>query len=287
MRLFRLPGFIFLMICPMLKAAAAPSLILSSQDVYSVNEHFDWVTTPASVVDYQSALEFFDSAQAIPTDGINLGFTEGVVWLRANLISHSSRDSWILEFAYPHLDDVDVYVFQGARAPIIHEYGDGLPFDARFRRHRTINAEIQVPPGETVQVCLGCSRQCSTDFVSLSKKGFETPLRESSGLYYGLMGIMMVYHLILFYRRECVGTFFMPVTSVAGLDDGSKRYVLSVFLLNPAYGATAGVPHLSIYFRIYSWIFRTQRVDAVGRQVAAGGDLLRLGYRDTWGFYSV
>ena len=152
MSFLRLWGLIFLMTCPMLQAVAAPSLILGTQDVYSVNKHFDWVATSASVVDYQSAQEHFGSAQPIPTDGINLGFTDGVVWLRSSLVSQSSRDSWVLEFAYPHLDDVDVYVFQGARAPIIREYGDGLPFDERFRRHRTINAEIQVPPGETVQV---------------------------------------------------------------------------------------------------------------------------------------
>ena len=76
----RLWGLIFLMTCPMLQAVAAPSLILGTQDVYSVNKHFDWVATSASVVDYQSAQEHFDSAQPIPTDGINLGFTDGVVW---------------------------------------------------------------------------------------------------------------------------------------------------------------------------------------------------------------
>ncbi|MEC8049515.1 MAG: 7TM diverse intracellular signaling domain-containing protein [Myxococcota bacterium] len=213
----------------MLQAAAAPSLILSSQDVYSVNEHFDWVTTPASVVDYQSALEFFDSAQAIPTDGINLGFTEGVVWLRANLISHSSRDSWILEFAYPHLDDVDVYVFQGARAPIIHEYGDGLPFDARFRRHRTINAEIQVPPGETVQV-LARVQSTSALQISLklySQKGFGDAAASENlflGLYYGLMGIMMVYHLILFLSSRMRG-YFLYACYVGG-------WTLAIMVLN-------------------------------------------------------
>ena len=166
------------MACPIPQAVAAPSLILGSQDVYSVNQHFDWVETSASVVDYQSAVENFDSAQTDTADGINLGFTEGVVWLRSSLISQSSRDSWVLEFAYPHLDDVDVYVFQGARAPIIHEYGDGLPFDERFRRHRTINAEIQVPPGETVQVLV---RVQSTSALQISlklysKRALETPL---------------------------------------------------------------------------------------------------------------
>ena len=63
MSFLRLLGLIFLMTCPMLQAVAAPSLILGTQDVYSVNKHFDWVETSASVVDYQSAVEHFDSAQ--------------------------------------------------------------------------------------------------------------------------------------------------------------------------------------------------------------------------------
>ena len=159
MRLFRLPGFIFLMICPMLQAAAAPSLILGSQDVYSVNEHFDWVTTPASVVDYQSALEFFDSAQAIPTDGINLGFTEGVVWLRANLISHSSRDSWILEFAYPHLDDVDVYVFQGARSRLFMSMVTGYLSMLVFVAIERSTQKFKYRLVRRFRSWLGCSRQ--------------------------------------------------------------------------------------------------------------------------------
>ena len=44
-------GTIFLMACPMLQAVA-PSLILGTQDVLS-NQHFDWVATSASVVDYR------------------------------------------------------------------------------------------------------------------------------------------------------------------------------------------------------------------------------------------
>ena len=229
MSFLRLWGLIFLMTCPMLQAVAEPSLILGTQDVYSVNKHFDWVATSASVVDYQSAQEHFGSAQPIPTDGINLGFTDGVVWLRSSLVSQSSRDSWVLEFAYPHLDDVDVYVFQGARAPIIREYGDGLPFDERFRRHRTINAEIQVPPGETVQVLV---RVQSTSALQISlklysEKGFGDAAASENlflGLYYGLMGIMMVYHLILFLSSRMRG-YFLYACYVGG-------WTLAIMVLN-------------------------------------------------------
>ena len=75
MSFLRLLALSFLMACPMLQAMAAPSLILGTQDVYSVNQHFDWVATSASVVDYQVLWALFGST--VQTDGINLGFTEG------------------------------------------------------------------------------------------------------------------------------------------------------------------------------------------------------------------
>ena len=56
-------------------------------------------------------------------------------------VSHlATPGSWS---SYPHLDDVDVYVFQEP-GTVIHEYGDGLP-DERFRRHRTINQNSSSP----------------------------------------------------------------------------------------------------------------------------------------------
>ena len=184
-------------------AYASQPLILGTERTYDINEYVSWVTSPASVVDPNEVLSRFQSSQRLPSDGLNLGFTEEVVWLETTLVSQTSEETWVLEFAYPHLDDIDVYVFQGTRAPTVHEYGDGLIFNRRARRHRTINAEVEVPSGDQVKVLI---RVQSTSAVQVSLKlyserGFGDAVAAENlylGLYFGLMGIMMIYHLILF-----------------------------------------------------------------------------------------
>ena len=120
------------------RAFGAGTLILGAEREYALNEHVLWVTSPASVVDPVEVQSRFQTSQRIPSDGLNLGFTEDVVWLETTLFSQTSEDTWILEFAYPHLDDIDVYLYQGSRAAVVREYGDGRIFESRARHHRTI-----------------------------------------------------------------------------------------------------------------------------------------------------
>ncbi len=188
-------------------AFGAGTLILCAEREYALNEHVLWVTSPASVVDPVEAQARFQTSQRIPLDGLNLGFTEDVVWLETTLFSQTSEDTWILEFAYPHLDDIDVYLYQGSRAAVVREYGDGRIFDSRARHHRTINAEVKVPAGEEVRVLIRVQSSSAVQ-ISLklySERGFGDAIALENlylGLYYGLMGIMMLYHLVLFFSSR-------------------------------------------------------------------------------------
>lgn len=194
---------------------AQPSLadarvVLGAEQKYDVNRYFSWAESSADLRDHREVEKLFSASQKIPSDGLNLGFTEKVVWLEATLESRTSAETWILEFAYPHLDDVDVYLFQGTRAPLVREYGDGLPFVHRGRRHRTINAELNVPSGEEVRVLI---RVQSTSALQISLKlyseqGFSEAVGLENlflGMYYGLMAVMAIYHLVLFWASGMRG----------------------------------------------------------------------------------
>ena len=91
-------------------ARASNVLILGAAEEYAVNEYVSWVTSSFDIVDPKEVQSLFRSSQRLPSDGLNLGFSDDVVWLRAEIASQTSQESWILEFAYPHLDDIDVYV---------------------------------------------------------------------------------------------------------------------------------------------------------------------------------
>ena len=129
----------------------------------------------------------------------SFGFTSSAVWIRFAAQNPSAREqAWLLELAYPHLDQIDLHARSSRGAQKHWRAGDTLPFSAR---------EVDVPtfvfPQETA------AHERTTYYLRVSGRGtLRVPLK-------AWLALDLVYHesaqnlvLFLFYGIVAAMTFY-------------------------------------------------------------------------------
>lgn len=201
------------------------SFILSFSSV-----HADPKTYSVYSIDRQDAAETYRSTYALPVSAStnlsiddvrklpldrwqkpgnsvpNFGYTDQTVWFRVsfqvNDAQHAGRYYYKLD--YPVLDYVAFYVEEKGQITEHHVSGDLLPFDQRPVESQTFVLPLHLQPGEittlylevksegTIQ--LPASLLTEADYTE-STMGFYI----SQGIFFGVVGIMMFYNLILYF----------------------------------------------------------------------------------------
>lgn len=89
------------------------------------------------------AARFVRSRSDVP----NFGLTRSVYWLRFTVVNRGSVPrEWLLELAYPHIDDVRLYIpLQGGRVEV-RQAGDAWPFATRELAYRNFAFLLEEPP---------------------------------------------------------------------------------------------------------------------------------------------
>ncbi|MEY4512484.1 MAG: hypothetical protein RLZZ450_4606 [Pseudomonadota bacterium] len=106
--------------------------------------------------DARGTLTLDDVVARAPTDfvvhtepTVSLGFTRSVYWLRVAVANSATVErSWLLEVAFPHLDDLTLYVPRGDGGFDVRATGDSRPFAQRDLAYRNFVFMLQQPPGE-------------------------------------------------------------------------------------------------------------------------------------------
>lgn len=141
-----------------------------------------------------------------PAQGsLNFGYSPSAYWLKIPLQAAPGIERrWLLEFAYPSLDSVEVFA-PDSRGGYRHmQSGDHQPFSARPFDHRNLVFPLDLRPGE-VQTLL--VRVVSDGNLTLPMT-LWTPeaLHQSDlrtyplfALYYGALGALAIYNLLLFF----------------------------------------------------------------------------------------
>lgn len=152
-----------------------------------------------------SSPEFVDRFELCTTDNLNLGFTSSVLWLRIDYSVHGpGRQDWMLTLDYPLLDNIDV--FDGSSTsdePVVH-LGDHQPFEERIVPHRFFAVPLRGDSPHRrlyVRIQTESSLQVRPGLVS-GRNLFLAGIREEFfyGLCYGVMVLMAVYNLFLFFQ---------------------------------------------------------------------------------------
>ncbi len=157
--------------------------------------------------------------QASTADVPNFGFTTAVHWVRFRLTNPGKETDWLVQVDYPPLDHLELHLPDGQ----IQRAGDGLPFSVRPVPHRTHVFRVEVAAGRTAEYYLRVQSDGHIQFpiYAMSPAAFQRrdhTEQYAFGLYYGIILVLSVYNLILFFIvRDTAYLFYLLYISGYGL----------------------------------------------------------------------
>lgn len=187
-------------------AHATPVYLSGEREAFEVDGHWQYLADPEGVL---TADEIFSNAagrifQALPESGLNLGFVEGVHWFRfavANVDHPSQR--WLLQIAYPLLDDVELWLRKGKGSLEHVAMGDSLPFVARPLEHRHFVVPFSLEAGQgaefLIRVRSAGSLQVPAELLTLEAfHSQDQRVQFLLGAYYGLLAALAIYNVLIY-----------------------------------------------------------------------------------------
>ena len=134
----------------------------------------------------------------------NFGFTPSVYWFRIPVVNKEKKDlNWFMEIDYPMIDFIKLYIPGEKGAFTVKETGDHHPFSQRDIKDKTFIFSLDSRPGAST-FFMRVQTSSSVNFQVLAwgpttyfnNVFYDLPL---FWIYYGLMMVMMVYNIFLFF----------------------------------------------------------------------------------------
>ncbi len=130
----------------------------------------------------------------------NMGFSRSVFWVRFTVRDDAAGREWLLDYAYPPADSVDLYT---PPAPLPARSGEGVPYPQRPFPARTYVFELSPAPDVETTYYLRVQGESSIVFPMKiwERHAFEARtalVQLILGVYFGLMGVMALYNLLIF-----------------------------------------------------------------------------------------
>lgn len=161
--------------------------------------HGQW--TPSTLPPQGSAWQLRDSAS------INFGFSKSVWWTRVTLRNTDPQQlERVLDLGSSLVDDVEVYALGPDGRELLHMVsGDRHPFSSRGIAVRTIATRLSLPPGQDVTLLMRLAAHDGLHEIITptlwAPSAFAEHIQIETlffGLYYGVLGTMMLYNVFLF-----------------------------------------------------------------------------------------
>jgi diguanylate cyclase len=194
-RLFRLCGLLLTLLL------AGPALALDAPASRSLAPELHYLRDASHQLRIDTVLALPAAAwQRNRANTFNQGYDDASWWLRVDL-GNARPGLSLLDIGYPVLDEVEVWVLAGDRPVAHYLMGDRHAFDARPIRHR--NFLVPLPPGDNHSLLLRV-RSSSAIQVPLTLWAPQAFLEREQGhllahgLYFGTVGVMVIYNLFVF-----------------------------------------------------------------------------------------
>ncbi len=170
--------------------------------------HIEILVDPDHSLDLEdvSDLEKPYAFKPVSEIGNSFGFSKAVYWVRFSLeVSESSTDTLLLEFKYPLLDDVTLFIPDGKGSFSIRKTGDALPFSMREIKYRNYLFELPPHAGERRDYYMRLESEGSIQIpLSLWRSGpFLEHVDNANfvlGGYYGMMMLLILTALMAFVK---------------------------------------------------------------------------------------
>lgn len=205
-KLLRLSLFLCLLVFSALGQAAEPLRLASATRGIAPNGYVEVLRDAGGQLSLHDVMQPARAAafKLLPdrTQDLNFGYDASAYWLRFQVQADAAAaGAWLLEIAFPTLDDVQVFVPQQGRA---WRMGDHLPFNARPIVHRNFVTPLPMAAGETLTVYL---RVASEGSLTVPLKlwpaaAFAAHTQDSYmayALYYGILLALGLYNLFLYF----------------------------------------------------------------------------------------
>jgi two-component system, sensor histidine kinase LadS len=200
-------------------AVLAQTVLKSSSDFFKVEKIYHFRTNDPEVDIQEVQQQDFDPLpfDASPT----LGFDDAVHWFRFDLLNRAEHEDWYIEVAYPQLDHVEVYSPDKNGDWSLQFYGDLYPVSARPVRHRNFVFPVIVRRDITSPVIVKVitSSSVQVPLTVWSPEAFHDKnidLQFFHGAFFGIMLIMILYNLLLYFSIRDVSTLHYVVALIAG-----------------------------------------------------------------------
>ncbi|GAA3961436.1 sensor domain-containing diguanylate cyclase [Allohahella marinimesophila] len=179
------------------------------------------VDTDQSFIDLQPLVDVYvddaghlslEEVQALPPsvwrqsteDRLSLGFNTAVHWFKLDLrIEQPGNEGWLLELAYPLIDQVELFIVRDGTIIRSGRTGDGVAFDERPLNHRNFLFPLALDePGDlTLYLQVQTDGAMELPLYLWQKNAFleaEGTVLALQSMYFGLMIGMLLYNLFIF-----------------------------------------------------------------------------------------
>lgn len=222
-------------------AAQTGTVAIGNNGSYVLSESFTFLEDPGNQLTLEDILRpdlqaRFKSVAHGP-QSTNFGGTSSAIWLRVVLQPGSDAPAqWLLEVAYPPLDQLDLYVSNSRGGFDRQSGGDSLPFPERPIPHRNHVKPIVLQPGVASVMYL---RIASEGAVSAPTTLWQpTALWQNDqkhyavfGLYFGLLIGLLAYNLLLFLSvRDTAYLIYVVFVAFIGLSQAANSGLGAQFL---------------------------------------------------------
>lgn len=151
-------------------------------------------------IEKPGAFSFVQNEQTIP----NFGYTSSIYWAFFQIHNEGKDREKLLEIAYPPLNDIVIYVVDGKQ--IIEEVhlGAKYPFHERELRDPHFLHSFIIENDQTLQFYIRFQTDGSLQMpMAIYEKGSYIVKKQNeillSGVIYGILGVMAIYNLFLFF----------------------------------------------------------------------------------------
>ena len=199
--------FLFTLILPVISRAAAPPVVHQAGiEQYSLDLNLDILEDPEGTLTFNEVRrrDHADFFRPCLKRKPNWGFSSSVFWARFTLTNGFDKDKeWLLEFEYPLLNEITVFIPDGSGGYLARATGTSLPFPEREIKNR--NLLVSIPhsglSGGTFYVRVRSESTISLPMTLWSARAFIKADHHEQfilGVYYGIILVMIIYSVLLF-----------------------------------------------------------------------------------------
>jgi len=191
---------------------------------YSLNDHVEYIIDPLGERNAEQLL-LENHWLSHNKETLSFGYTSDTYWFRFKINNNSADNkSHLFEISYPVLDDIQIFVHDKNLKLIrkIH-LGDKMPFYERQVQHRNFLVPLEIAANESQMwmVRVKTSSAMQVPMAIWKERVFFTTDQAkimSMGLYYGIMLIMILYNLVVYFsvREKSYLFYVFYVASMAG-----------------------------------------------------------------------